>query len=334
MLLKNVGMVAASITDNNSIFDELISKYSGKKYSCGMYRLEEASIENQFHVEQGSTNMIRCLYKREYANGSGFVLKIEDAREKMARSLNQLMDLHKLPNGAVPSLPDEIIQIVAKFFGSEPKENYTPNDFPPCYQLAYKGPLPEFITYSDLMKLYELGHVDLVKSMFYNGDYFVMSDESFNSGLNPKVYWYFKNIDEMRCGIEKTLEYIKELCQETESKIYRTYEKDTPVYYRTTSIYQRIKYKYTDLSGYYTMYYSPIENDRENECALKIHSYMEEPSENKQDLQKQRHHMEQSEHELALKKLRHYRKPREKNSTFRNQGRNIQGRRNYSKFKI
>jgi hypothetical protein len=324
-------MVAASITDNNTIFDELIHKYSGKTYSYGMYRLEEASIENQFHFNQGSSNMIRCLYKREHANGSGFVLKIEDAREKMACSLNQMMDLHKLPNGTTSSLPEEIIQIVAKFLGSsELKTKYTPNDFPPCYQLAYKGPLPEFITYSDLMKLYELGHVDLVKSMFYNGDYFVMSDESFNSGLNPKVYWYFKNIDEMRCGIEKTLEYIKELYQETESKIDRTYERDTPVYYRTTNTYKIIRYKYPDLSDYYTMFYSPIEK----ECSLKKHSYMEELSENKQDLQKQRHHMEQSEHELALKKLRHYRKPREKNSAFRNQGHHIQGRRNYSKFKI
>jgi hypothetical protein len=46
--------------------------------------------------------------------------------------------------------------------------------------------------------------------MFYNGeDYFVMSDESFNSGLNPQVYLFIKNIDEMRCESEKILEDIK-----------------------------------------------------------------------------------------------------------------------------
>jgi hypothetical protein len=202
-------MADAYINDNNTIFEKIIRK--GETYSRKMFRLEAASIWNKFYVNQRGHIMIPCVYKRTDHVDSGFLLKIEDAREKMARILNLMMDLYELPHGTIPCLAKEIIHNVAECLGSEPKENYTPNDFSPCYQLAYKGPLPEFISFSDVMTLYELGHVDLVKSMFYAGDYFVMSDESFYSCMNynPKLYWFIKNVYEMRYSIEKILKHIK-----------------------------------------------------------------------------------------------------------------------------
>jgi hypothetical protein len=209
-------MATASIINN--IFEDLCRKYSGETYLSDAYYLEEATILNPYLITTlPGSNMIRCLYKRKNST-TGFVLKFEDNREKMACILNQMMDKARSSSERINCLPAEIVHHIATYLGSErssehssePNSSYIPEDFSPYYQLTYKGPLPEFISLKDMIILYKLGHVDLVKSMFYNGeDYFVMSYESFNSGLNPQVYLFIKNINDMRCVSEKILEDIK-----------------------------------------------------------------------------------------------------------------------------
>ena len=210
-------MATASITDNNTIFEELYHKYSKETYNkSGMFHLEEATILNPYLITTlPDSNMIKCFYKRKYSIHA-FVLKFEDNREKIACILNKMMDMSRSSSERKNCLPVELIQYIAKFLGSkEPKSHYTPNDLSPCYQLAYKGPLPKLLSLDDLMILYKLGHVDIVKTIGYVCDkeekYFVMSEKAYFSHLNPVVNKYYKNIEEMRkFGIIGSINFIKE----------------------------------------------------------------------------------------------------------------------------
>ena len=196
-------MATASITDNNTIFKELNRKYFGTSYSPGMFELHEANILNPYLVSlKPGNNMISCVYKRR---GSSIVfilkIKIKAECEKKASILNQMLERSNIPE--TPNrLPEEIVHRIADFLGnSEPKSNYTPEDFLPCYQLAYNGPLPYFMSDSDIMTLYELGYVDMAKDMVNDKEqkFFVMSDEAHNSGVNPILNsFYGGGIDVLR----------------------------------------------------------------------------------------------------------------------------------------
>jgi hypothetical protein len=188
VLIKNLGMATVSITDNNTIFEELNRKYFRTSYSLGMFELHEATVLNQYCVStKPGNNMIRCVYKRR---SSSFVfilkIKIKDDCVKKASILNQMLEKSNLPE--TPNrLPEEIVHRIADFLGSKPKSNYIPEDFSPCYERVYKGPLPELMSDSDIIRLYELGYVDMAKDMVNDKEqkFFVMSDEAFNSGINP-----------------------------------------------------------------------------------------------------------------------------------------------------
>ena len=209
-------MATASITDNNTIFEELCKK----THLFGKYYLTEATILNPYLITTlPGSNMIRCVYKAWKSN-KGFVLKFEDNREKMACILNQMMDMSRSSSERINCLPAEIVHHIATYLGSErssehssePKSHYTPEDFSPYYQLKYKGPLPDFITLKDLIILYKLGHVDLVYTIGNYWDniekFFVMSEEAYNSHLNPDMDKDYKNIEEMKYGIESLLTFM------------------------------------------------------------------------------------------------------------------------------
>jgi hypothetical protein len=208
-------MATASIINN--IFEDLCRKYSGETYLSDAYYLEEATILNPYLITTlPGSNMIRCLYKRKNST-TGFVLKFEDNREKMASILNQMMDKARSSSERINRLPEELIQYIGTFLGiehiSEPNSSYIPEDFSPYYQLTYKGPLPEFISLKDMIILYKLGHVDLVETISnfqdYKEKYFVISEDAFNSHLNPDVNIYYKNIEEIKYGKRKLITWMK-----------------------------------------------------------------------------------------------------------------------------
>ena len=199
-------MATASIINN--IFEELCQKYSKETRVFSHYDLdeppclnpflismkpvswfdlEEATILNPYCVSmKPGSNMIRCVYKRKHSN-LVFFLKIEDKCKNIAHNINLMMEMSNFPQRPY-RLPEEIVQHIATFLGAEkPKSRYTPEDFSPHYELAYKGPLPELMSEHDIMRLYDLGYVDMAKDMVRDKEkkFFVMSDEAYNSGMNP-----------------------------------------------------------------------------------------------------------------------------------------------------
>ncbi len=182
-------MATSSITDNNTIFEELNRKYFRTSYLLGMFELHEATILNQYCVStKPGNNMIRCVYKRRNSCII-FILKIkiEDKCKNIAHNINLMMEMSNFPQRPY-RLPEEIVQHIATFLGAEkPKSRYIPEDFSPHYELAYKGPLPELMSEHDIMRLYDLGYVDMAKDMVRDKEkkFFVMSDEAYNSGMNP-----------------------------------------------------------------------------------------------------------------------------------------------------
>ncbi len=200
-------MAAASASIINNIFEELCQKYSKETRVFGHYDLdeppclnpflismkpvswfdlEEATILNPYCVSmKPGSNMIRCVYKRKHSN-LVFFLKIEDKCKNIAHNINLMMEMSNFPQRPY-RLPVEIVQHIATFLGAEePKSRYILEDFSPHYELAYKGPLPEFMTDRDIITLYELGHVEMAKNTGNNEQkFYAKSDEAYNSGMLP-----------------------------------------------------------------------------------------------------------------------------------------------------
>ncbi len=193
-------MLGVHGSSTNNAIEEIRQKYFRQQNISRIYfELKGATILNPYCVSMdSSSNMIRCIYwRKKYF--PAFVLKIEDTRINIAHNINLMMEMSNFPQ--IPyRLPEEIVQHIATFLGgSVPKSRYIPEDFSPRYQLAYKEPLPKFMSLEDIMRLNKLGYIEITTDMVSAQEkYFVMSEESYNSGLNPVLNrWYGNNIQRM-----------------------------------------------------------------------------------------------------------------------------------------
>ena len=156
------------------------------------------------------------LYKKRMIN---FIFNFTDARKLYSHVFN-IMKTNIL-------LADELVNIITtEYFGCDAKDKYNPCDFPYEFECKYANEAPKKISSPQLLKMYELGMLKIVKGMqkqetslnldrtYYYTEYYVLSDEAFDNNPDNVLRNYFKTKDKMHEYIQEGLnEYFNPLCE-------------------------------------------------------------------------------------------------------------------------
>lgn len=206
-----------------SMDEETAKIFYCRKYFCSLSNSiceKEFNVYNSYILDEYS---LSCDYYQSYKqisynkkipiiglysnyNMICFIFNFRDLRKSYSLALN-LMKEKML-------LPDELVDVIStEYLGCvEPKDKYNPCDFPQEFECKYAEEAPKKFSPAQLLKLYELGIIKIVKAMqkektlmnglhFYT-EYYILSDEAFDNPDNV-----LKNFFQTK---EKMHEYIQE----------------------------------------------------------------------------------------------------------------------------
>ena len=188
---------------SNTIVYEEINIYSS-------YIINENTLSCDPFRSHAMTNTkvpIIGLYTRKMIS---FIFNFTDARKLYSHVFNT-MKKHIL-------LADELVDIITtEYFGCDAKDKYNPCDFPYEFECKYADEAPKKISSAQLLKMYELGMLKIVKGVqkqetslnlertHYYTDYYVLSDEAFDNNPDNVLKNYFETKEKMHEYIQEGL---------------------------------------------------------------------------------------------------------------------------------